>query len=92
MTELEELGEKIDRIAKVVDYTCKLSKKLRRAHNRVTEVFNKNFEVFEEDIKRNSTNIDKMVRILEELVGNAAEYDKKHANESINFDSRMMFL
>lgn len=88
----DEILERVKRIEIIVARAYKLAKLVRRRHNQVTESFNKNFEVFDENIQRNSTNIDKIVITLQELVGNAAEYDKKHVNESINFDSRMMFL
>lgn len=61
--------DKIDRIEKVLKTSFKLTRFLRRAHNRVTKVFDENFEVFEKDIVRNTANIDKIVETLEALMG-----------------------
>jgi len=88
----EELLERIKRIEIIVAKAYKLARLVRRRHNQVTDTFNKNFEVFEENIQRNSNNIDKMVKTLQELVGDAEEYDKEHHDEKINFDSKMIYL
>ena len=89
MTELED---KVDRIAEVLLITWKLAKAVMRGHNKNSKIFNDNFDVFEENVNRNAQNIDKMVHTIEELMGESAEYDKKHPEEKINKDSKMMFL
>ena len=90
MTELEE---KVERIEKILLLTWKLAKAVKRGHNQVTRVFNKNFETFDKDIDRNTVNIDKIVETLKGLVGDAAEWDKEHPEGKImNKDIEMMFL
>lgn len=74
------MSEKIDRVEKVVKVSFKLTRFLRRAHNRVTKVFDENFENFEKDIKRNTANIDKIVNTLQELMGEKPEVLKKEEN------------
>ena len=90
---MSELEDKVERIEKVLLLTLRLAKAVKRCHNKVTNTFNGNFEIFEENIQRNSTNIDKMVKVLQELVGDAAEWDKKHPEGKItNKDIDRMFL
>ena len=89
---MSELEEKIKRMEKVLLLTWKLAKAVKRAHNSVTRVFNGNFDVFEDKVNRNAENIDKIVITLQELVGEAAEYDKKPVDESSTLDYRMMYL
>lgn len=78
---MSELDKKVERIEKVLFLTWKLAKAVKRAHNRVTRIFNENFDVFDDNINRNTVNIDKIVKTLEELVGDAADYDKKHKDK-----------
>ena len=89
---MSELEEKVERLEKILLLTWKLAKAVKRGHNKVTHIFNGNFDVFEDKVNRNAKNIDKMVRTLQELVGDAAEYDKEHPEEKINRDCKMMFL
>lgn len=78
---------------KLLLLTWKLAKAVKRAHNGVTNTFNKNFDVFDDKVNRNATNIDKIVRTLQELVGDAAEYDKEHPEGQIeNPDIKMIYL
>lgn len=89
---MSELEEKVKRIEKLLLLTWKLAKAVMRTHNKTTKIFNGNFDVFEKNVNRNAKNIEKMVNTLQELVGDAAEYDKEHPEEKINQDSEMMFL
>jgi len=77
--------DRIERIEKVLSYACKMVKRLRRAHNNVTEIFDSNFETFEKDVMRNSSNIDKIVHTLEELMGEKPEGNniEKKENEYV---------
>jgi hypothetical protein len=88
-----ELEEKVERIEKVLLLTWKLAKAVKRAHNQVTRTFNGNFDVFEDKVGRNANNIDKIVKTLQGLVGDAAEWDKENPEGKIaNKDIEMMFL
>ena len=80
MTELED---KVERIEKITGRAYKLAKLVRRRHNQVTKAFNKNFEVFDEEIKRNTANIDKIVNTLQELTGekSSEKIPKKEEDE-----------
>ena len=90
---MDEIEEKVERLEKVLLLTLRLAKAVKRAHNQVTGAFNKNFEVFDKDIDRNTVNIDKIVETLKGLVGDAAEWDKEHPEGKIaNKDIEMMFL
>jgi len=89
MTELEE---KVERIEKVLLITWKLAKAVKRSQNKLRRTINGNVEIFDDRTIRNASNIDKMVITLQELVGDAAEYDKEHPEQKINQDSKMMFL
>ena len=90
---MSELEEKVDRIAEMVALTWKLAKAVMRGHNKNTKVFNDNFDVFDDKVNRNADNIDKIVKTLQGLVGDAAEYDKEHPEGKImNKDIELMFL
>ena len=74
----EEIDEdRVKRIEEITARAYKLAKLVRRRHNQVTKAFNKNFEVFDEEIKRNTANIDKIVNTLRELMGEKSEGKKK---------------
>ena len=90
---MSELEDKVERLEKMLLLTWKLAKAVKRGHNQVTRTFNGNFDVFEENVGRNAKNIDKIVKTLQGLVGDAAEYDKEHPEGKIvNKDIDMMFL
>lgn len=82
--------DRIERIEKIVAKAYKLARLVRRKHNKVTNIFNKNFEVFDDKVDRNQKNIDKIVNTLKELMGE--EVDKKHVEQLINNDSERMYL
>lgn len=92
MNKLDELEEKVDRIAELVALTWKLAKAVMRGHNKTTKVFNENFDVFEDNVNRNAQNIDKMVNTLQELMGEEGIIVKKSKEQKIGQDSKMMFL
>jgi len=88
-----ELEDKVERMEKLLLLTWKLAKAVKRAHNQITRTFNGNFDVFDENVKRNSSNIDKIVITLQELVGDAAKYDKEHPEGNVeNKEIERMFL
>jgi len=87
---MSELEEKVERIAEVLVLTWKLAKAVKRGHNRVTRIFNSNFDVFEDKVNRNSINIDKIVKTLEELMGEKSE--KPIEKKIENSDIRRLFL
>ena len=90
---MSELEEKVERLEKVLLLTWKLAKAVKRAHNQVTNAFNGNFDVFEDKMNRNASNIDKIVETLKGLVGDAADWDKENPEGKIaNKDIEMMFL
>ena len=89
---MAELEGKVERMEKILLLTWKLAKAVMRGHNKSTKTFNGNFDVFEDKVTRNAKNIDKMVKTLQELVGDAAEYDKEHKNEKINQDCKKIYL
>lgn len=90
---MSELEEKVERLEKLLLLTWKLAKAVKRGHNQVTRTFNKNFEVFDKDVERNTNNIDKIVETLKGLVGDAAEWDKENPEGKVaNKDLWMMFL
>lgn len=72
----DEILERIKRIEKALTITWKLARVVKREHNSSTKLFNENFEILEENIDRNTHNIDKITKVLEGLVGEAADYDK----------------
>jgi len=88
----EELEEKVKRVEEILILTWKLAKAVKRGHNRVTRIFNSNFDVFEDKVNRNAQNIDKIVNTLQELMGEEGIKLEKSKEQKIGQDFKMMFL
>ena len=89
---MSELLEKVERIEKILLITWKLAKAVMRGHNKSTKIFNDNFDVFEDKVSRNATNIDKMVNTLQELMGNESIKVEDGTEQLINRDCKRIYL
>lgn len=85
-----DLEERIKRIEEVLNYYFKLSRILRRKYNKTTKLFDGNFDVVDEETKRNTANIDKIVNTLEELMG--LEKSGKVAEKKEDDYTRRLYL
>jgi len=81
----EKDPDRIERIEEIAGKAHKVARLVRRRLSQTTKITNDNFDLFNEEIKRNSTNIDKIVHTLEELMGEKPEENniEKKENEYV---------
>jgi len=68
----KEILDRIKRVEEISNRAYKLARLVRRRYNKNTKIFSANFEVFDEEVKRNTANIDKIVHTLQELIGDGS--------------------
>ncbi len=86
MTELED---KVDRMEEVLKVCFRLARALRMKYNKTTKVFDSNFETFEGVIDQNIANVDKIVKKIQELIGEDSSKEKLPEIEEDEYTKRL---